>query len=67
EFGMREKFFDAGGTSLKLMAVRSELARLSGRNLPVALFFEHSTIEAMAETVDRRGTAPVDDGLSHEL
>ncbi|MFH8596972.1 amino acid adenylation domain-containing protein [Streptomyces rimosus] len=67
EFGMREKFFDAGGTSLKLMAVRSELARLSGRNLPVALFFEHSTIEAMAETVDRRGAAPVDDGLSHEL
>ncbi|WP_078897486.1 non-ribosomal peptide synthetase [Streptomyces rimosus] len=67
EFGMREKFFDAGGTSLKLMAVRSELARFSGQDLPVALFFEHSTIEAMAETVDRRRLVPVDDDHTHEL
>ncbi|MFH8408847.1 amino acid adenylation domain-containing protein [Streptomyces sp. NPDC018019] len=67
EFGMREKFFDAGGTSLKLMAVRGELARFSGRDLPVALFFEHSTIEAMAETVDRLRLVPVDDDHSHEL
>ncbi|KAA6224514.1 amino acid adenylation domain-containing protein [Streptomyces albofaciens JCM 4342] len=67
EFGVREKFFDAGGTSLKLMAVRSELARFSGQDLPVALFFEHSTIEAMAETVDRRRPVPVDDDHSHEL
>ncbi|OKI02071.1 hypothetical protein A6A06_13330 [Streptomyces sp. CB02923] len=66
-FGMREKFFDTGGTSLKLLAVRNELARFCGADLPVALFFEHSTIEAMAETVDRRRLVPVDDDHSHEL
>ncbi|MEV5598659.1 amino acid adenylation domain-containing protein [Streptomyces sp. NPDC052496] len=67
EFGVREKFFDTGGTSLNLLAVRNELARYSGADLPVALFFEHSTIEAMAETVDRRRLLPVDDDHSHEL
>ncbi|MFD7666664.1 amino acid adenylation domain-containing protein [Streptomyces sp. NPDC059788] len=67
EFGMRDKFFDTGGTSLKLLTVRNELARFCGADLPVALFFEHSTIEAMAETVDRRRLVPVDDDHSHEL
>ncbi|MFI0260814.1 amino acid adenylation domain-containing protein [Streptomyces sp. NPDC017056] len=66
-FGMREKFFDAGGTSLKLMTVRSELARYCGHDLPVALFFEHSTIEAMAETVDRRRPVTATADHSYEL
>ncbi|MER5771903.1 amino acid adenylation domain-containing protein [Streptomyces sp. NPDC001985] len=67
-FGTREKFFDCGGTSLSLLAVRKDLARLSGRELPVALFFEHSTIEAMARTVDAHRPPPGHgDEHSHEL
>ncbi|WP_461016769.1 amino acid adenylation domain-containing protein [Streptomyces daliensis] len=67
EFGMREKFFDMGGTSLSLLTVRNELARLSGEELPVALLFEFSTIEAMAEAVDRRRPLSVDDEHTYEL
>ncbi|MFE9680916.1 amino acid adenylation domain-containing protein [Streptomyces sp. NPDC006285] len=58
-FDVREKFFDAGGSSLALMDLRSRLERLCGQELPVALLFEHPTIEAMARLVDeRRGKKP---------
>jgi amino acid adenylation domain-containing protein len=67
DFGTHEKFFDVGGNSLSLLAVRKELVRLCGRDLRVALFFEHSTIAAMAETVDRHRPAPADDDRSVEL
>ncbi|GAA4812204.1 hypothetical protein GCM10023220_49340 [Streptomyces ziwulingensis] len=53
-FDVREKFFDAGGSSLALMDLRSRLEGLCGRELPVALLFEHPTIEAMARLVDER-------------
>jgi hypothetical protein len=62
--GMREKFFDMGGTSLTLLTVRKELARLFRAELPVALLFDRSTIEAMAEAVDRHRLLPLDD-LDH--
>ncbi len=67
DVGMREKFFDTGGTSLTLLTIRAELVRLCGDELPVALFFEHSTIESMAELVDRRRLAAVPDEHSYEL
>ncbi|MEO3749883.1 amino acid adenylation domain-containing protein [Streptomyces sp. B6B3] len=68
DLGMREKFFDIGGTSLTLLTIRAELARLCGDGeLPVALFFEHSTIESMAELVDRLRLAAVPDEHSYEL
>jgi hypothetical protein len=41
------------------MDLRSRLERLCGQELPVALLFEHPTIEAMARLVDeRRGKKP---------
>jgi aryl carrier-like protein len=56
-FDVHEKFFDAGGSSMKLMDLRDRLERLCEREVPVALLFEHPTIEAMARLVDqRRGT-----------
>ncbi|MEV5576524.1 amino acid adenylation domain-containing protein [Spirillospora sp. NPDC052269] len=67
EFGVREKFFDAGGNSLALLTLRNQVAGLCDEQLPVALFFEHSTIEAMAGIVDRsRRSAPAHEA-GHEL
>jgi hypothetical protein len=59
--GMREKFFDGGGTSLTLLTLRNQLSRLCGEELPVALLFEHLTIEAMARAIDQRRLASTDD------
>ncbi|WP_221361227.1 non-ribosomal peptide synthetase [Streptomyces beigongshangae] len=66
-FDVREKFFDAGGSSLALMDLRSRLERLCGRELPVALLFEHPTIEAMARLVDERSGAHRRAGTRHDL
>ncbi|GLZ40296.1 non-ribosomal peptide synthetase [Actinokineospora sp. NBRC 105648] len=53
-FDVREKFFDAGGSSMKLMDLRDRLERLCEREVPIVLLFEHPTIEAMARLVDQR-------------
>lgn len=53
-FDVREKFFDAGGSSVKLIDLRAQLERLCARELPIATLFEHSTIEAMALLVAPR-------------
>ncbi|MFC6021711.1 amino acid adenylation domain-containing protein [Plantactinospora solaniradicis] len=67
DIGVRDKFFDAGGNSMSLIPLRNELARLAGTEVPLALLFEHSTVEAMAALVDRYRLVPVDDEDSYEL
>ncbi|MGW4272113.1 phosphopantetheine-binding protein [Streptomyces seoulensis] len=49
---VREKFFDAGGTSLQLVDLRKRLEEMSGRELSVVQLLEHPTVEAMARLVD---------------
>ncbi|NEA45150.1 phosphopantetheine-binding protein, partial [Streptomyces sp. SID10815] len=49
---VREKFFDAGGTSLQLVDLRRRLEEMSGRELSVVQLLEHPTVEAMARLVD---------------
>ncbi|MCS0603724.1 amino acid adenylation domain-containing protein [Streptomyces sp. LP11] len=51
-FDVREKFFDAGGTSLRLVDLRGRLEELCGRELPIVQLLEHPTIEAMARLLD---------------
>ncbi|MBF9129511.1 amino acid adenylation domain-containing protein [Plantactinospora sp. S1510] len=67
DIGMRDKFFDAGGNSMSLIPLRGELSRLAGTEVPLALLFEHSTVEAMAALVDRYRLVPVDEEDSYEL
>ena len=67
DIGVRDKFFDAGGNSMILIPLRNELARLAGTEVPLALMFEHSTVEAMAALVDRYRLVPVDEEDSYEL
>ncbi|MBN6039783.1 non-ribosomal peptide synthetase [Amycolatopsis sp. 195334CR] len=62
EIGVREKFFEAGGSSLTLVRLAGEFARLGRTELPVAVLLEHPTIEAMAKRVGQARPA-----ADHEL
>ncbi|GAA1954513.1 amino acid adenylation domain-containing protein [Amycolatopsis minnesotensis] len=63
EIGVRERFFEAGGSSLTLVRLAGEFARLGRSELPVAVLLDHPTIEAMAKQVGRAERPAVD----HEL
>ncbi len=43
-----ENFFDVGGTSLLLIAMRSALEQRLARSIPVTWLFEHTTIRLLA-------------------
>jgi aspartate racemase len=47
--GLRQNFFDIGGTSLKLVEVHSRLVRKLRRQIPVTTLFQFSTIASMAK------------------
>jgi amino acid adenylation domain-containing protein len=66
--GTEDKFFEAGGNSLRLVELFERLdARFPGA-LNVAELFEHPTIAAMAAAIDRRTAAvPEPAGLVFEL
>ncbi|MFD9902831.1 amino acid adenylation domain-containing protein [Streptomyces sp. NPDC059063] len=55
--GIREKFFEAGGSSLTLIQLADRLPGLS-----MAELLAHSTIEEMAARLDLRRAGPADDG-----
>ncbi|MEW2527591.1 amino acid adenylation domain-containing protein [Streptomyces sp. NPDC047071] len=46
--GVHEKFFEAGGTSLTLLALSNRLSELVGRRVSVGELLKHTTVEAMA-------------------
>ncbi|GGV25378.1 hypothetical protein GCM10010277_06310 [Streptomyces longisporoflavus] len=50
--GVHEKFFEAGGTSLSLLALSSRLAELGLAEVPLSAYFEHTSVEAMARLLD---------------
>jgi amino acid adenylation domain-containing protein len=47
--GLDDNFFDIGGTSLLLIAVRSQLQEKFGRQIPITWMFEFTTIRALAD------------------
>jgi amino acid adenylation domain-containing protein len=55
--GVREKFFEAGGSSLTLMELAGQLTALSGDPVPVGALLEHSTVESMARLLEGRPEA----------
>jgi amino acid adenylation domain-containing protein/non-ribosomal peptide synthase protein (TIGR01720 family) len=63
QIGVTEKFFEAGGSSLTLVQLAGEFARLGRTELPVAVLLDHPTIEAMAKRVGAGPHATAD----HEL
>lgn len=56
-------FFDAGGNSLKIISLQSQLQQAFEREIGVALLFEHPTIASFADWI-RRGDAPADPAAS---
>ncbi|MCI3928681.1 non-ribosomal peptide synthetase [Streptomyces sp. AN091965] len=67
EVGVHEKFFEAGGTSLSLLALSRRLAGLGPRAVPLSALFEHTTVEAMARLVDGRPLGAPSDETRYEL
>ena len=45
--GLDENFFDAGGTSLQLLEVQLEVARILSRRISQTEFFEHPTVRSL--------------------
>ena len=52
EVGLDENFFDAGGTSLSLIAVRAGLQERLGRSIAVTWMFECTTVRALAKRLE---------------
>ena len=52
EGGSGDNFFDVGGTSLLLVAVRASLQEELGRAIPVTWMFECTTVRALAERLE---------------
>ena len=52
--GLDDNFFDVGGTSLFLIAVRTGLQEQLHRELPVTWFFEHTTVRSLAARLQQR-------------
>ena len=51
--GTNNSFFDLGGHSLVAARVMTELEEKTGKRLPLASLFEHSTIEKLALLIDK--------------
>lgn len=62
QIGSDENFFDAGGDSLKLIAVHSELRRNLNATIPMPDLFEHPTIAAIARRLGRTDAPASDRG-----
>jgi mycobactin peptide synthetase MbtE len=56
--GATVSFFDAGGSSLAVVAVQQRLVRLTGRALRVVDLFRYPTVRSLAAHLDGSGDAP---------
>lgn len=52
-FGINDNFFEAGGDSVRIPHLRTELERRLDRPVPAAKLFEHYTIKTLAAYLDR--------------
>lgn len=56
--GIRDSFFDLGGTSLKALNILAQLQVVHGKNLNVTHLFQYPTIEAISKFIDRDTDLP---------
>jgi FkbH-like protein len=52
EVGIRDDYFDLGGTSLLAVAIFARVERELGNRLPLAVLMERKTVEALAAHID---------------
>jgi acyl carrier protein len=50
EIGVKDDFFDLGGTSLSLIKVVTKLSEYVGQEIPTAVVADGATIEALARS-----------------
>lgn len=60
QVGVRDNFFELGGHSLKAMQVLSRLNGIFDVDLPLAVLFSHSTIEAIAAVIEEHLVAQLE-------
>jgi hypothetical protein len=64
--GFDDNFFDIGGTSVLLIAVRNALQQRLNRAIPIAWMFEHTTVNSLAGCLEN-GQPAVKDSAPLEL
>ena len=64
-FGAGDNFFEVGGHSLAIVAVRSRLCHLLGRDIPVVDLFRHPTLRSLAAHLDGVTRPDQADGAAH--
>jgi len=53
DLGVRDPYFDVGGTSLAAVMICAEIERGFGKRLPLTALVEFPTVEALAQRIDR--------------
>jgi thioesterase domain-containing protein/acyl carrier protein len=56
--GVRDDFFELGGHSLAALKVLTEVKKQTGKTLPLATFFQASTVEAVADILRKEVQNP---------
>ena len=56
--GLRDNFFDLGGTSLAAVRLFSKMRKLFGRSFPLSVLIQAPTVEKLADLVRRDGWSP---------
>ncbi len=49
DFGIKDNFFDIGGTSLQIIRVQSKLKKMLGKEVPIVDLFEYPSISLLAK------------------
>ncbi|MEU2130471.1 amino acid adenylation domain-containing protein [Streptomyces sp. NPDC018352] len=61
--GLTQEFFEAGGSSIKLIELIHRLRREFGVGIPVSLLYRVTTLHGMAATLERLATGSIADDL----
>src|SRR5262249_38728811 len=62
--GASDNFFDLGGSSLRLVAVRSRIEALIGRSVPMVALFQYAQVRSLAAHLAGLGPAAVEPARS---